>query len=134
MYRSGELGSRVVRKVLVVDDDVEQAEALSMLLQVEGFETATATSGPQALFQVAKMQPDAVILDIGMPGMSGIQVAREMALRGLGASTRLVALTGYGDDTDRLATSQVGFEAHLSKPVDVQALLEALRRPLVEGK
>jgi len=128
-HREGQ--GRPVQTVLVVDDDVAQADALAMLLQLEGFGIEIATSGPQALFRAGKTRPDAIVMDIGMPGMSGIQVARELASRGYQTGVRLIALTGYGDDIDRLATSQAGFEFHLSKPVDVMALLEALRHPLM---
>jgi CheY-like chemotaxis protein len=124
---------RTVRSVLVADDDVGQANALSQLLRIEGFDVSTATSGPQALLLAGRLSPDAIVLDVGMPGMSGIQVAREVLERGYGEGARLIALTGYDDEIDRLATSQAGFHFHLSKPVDVMALLTALRQRLSDS-
>jgi CheY-like chemotaxis protein len=121
------------RRILVVDDNVDGAETLAMLLSLSGYETRTAFDGPSALSAAAEFQPHAVFLDIGLPGMNGYEVAlRLRALAGLKA-TRLIALTGWGTEEDQRKSREAGFDAHLTKPVEPAAVDEVLARFLGVG-
>jgi len=112
------------RRVLIVDDNRDAADSLSLLLQMDGHEVQTAYGGEEALQVIDVFAPDFVLLDIGLPGMSGYEVARR--LRSKGNSAHLVALTGYGQPEDVQRAKDAGFDAHLVKPVDVERVLEAL--------
>jgi signal transduction histidine kinase len=122
------------RRVLVVDDNQDSAESLAALLEVLGHEVHAAHDGRQALELAGRLAPDLVLLDIGMPEMSGHEVARRLrADTGL-RNTVLIALTGYGTDEDRRASREAGFDGHLVKPIDFDALERILamwpaRRP-----
>ena len=118
-------------RVLIVDDNVDSAEMLGLLLPTWGYETATAYSGPDAIERVATFHPAVVLLDIGLPGMNGYEVAQRLRENAANAGVALVALTGYGQEEDRRRTRDAGFAAHLTKPVDLdtlQALLASLCR------
>jgi signal transduction histidine kinase/ActR/RegA family two-component response regulator/putative methionine-R-sulfoxide reductase with GAF domain len=119
-------------RVLVVDDNVDGALTLAEILQAWGLEASVAHSGQDALKAFGAQRPTTVLLDIGMPGMDGYEVARR--LRALSPPTpgrlRLVALTGYGQDEDRRRARDAGFDHHFTKPVD----LEVLRKLLTSGK
>jgi signal transduction histidine kinase len=115
-------------RVLIVDDNADSAESLAMLLAVRGHEVRTAPDGPAALDAAEEFRPEAVILDIGLPGMDGYEVARRLRGRGL-ANAFLVAVTGYGADEDRLRAEEAGFDAHLVKPADPDTLERLLARP-----
>jgi CheY-like chemotaxis protein len=110
--------------VLVVDDSVDSAESLGLIVSLWGHEVRLAHDGPAAIEEARAFRPDLVLLDLGMPGMSGYDVARQ--LRDLADTRRavLVAQTGWGQDDDR-RTKEAGFDHHLVKPIDPQAL-EAL--------
>jgi two-component system CheB/CheR fusion protein len=109
-------------RVLVVDDNADSAESMAMLLQISGFQTLTAFDGAGALTAAADYQPDLVLLDLGLPKMSGFEVASRLrAIPGL-EQVVLIAMTGYGQDEDRRRTIEAGFAAHLVKPVDPTAL------------
>jgi PAS domain S-box-containing protein len=112
------------KKILVVDDNRDCAESLAALLRMDGHETATAFDGQEALVAVRLLAPEVILLDIGLPGINGYQVADR--LRELGSPARLVALTGYGQPEDRERAQQVGFHYHLVKPVDPDALARVL--------
>jgi CheY-like chemotaxis protein len=102
-----------------VDDNADAADSLAMLLQLEGHATLVARSGNEALAAVTQFAPDFVLLDIGLPDISGYEVATRLrALPGLGAMPRLIALTGWSSDEDRRQAAEAGFDAHLVKPVD----------------
>jgi CheY-like chemotaxis protein len=116
------------RRFLVVDDNVDAAASQAQLLRMLGHDAETANSGEEALRKAASLRPDVVLLDLGMPGMDGFAVARELRrMPELGRAT-LVAQTGWGQDEDRRQTAAAGFDAHLAKPVDVEALMETLSR------
>lgn len=119
----------IQRRVLVVDDNRDSARTLTRLLQMLGHEVAHAHDGNQALEQTAAFQPEIVLLDIGLPGMDGYEVARRIRGEGKYAETVLIALTGYGSPEDRQLSQQAGFHAHLVKPVDLEALRQVLARP-----
>ncbi len=109
-------------RVLVVDDNADSAESMAMLLEISGFQTITALDGASALTAAADYQPDLVLLDLGLPKMSGFEVASRLrAIPGL-ERVVLIAMTGYGQDEDRRRTIEAGFAAHLVKPVDPTAL------------
>jgi CheY-like chemotaxis protein len=113
-------------RILVVDDNPDSLETWSMLLPIFGHEVETATDGFTALAKLAKkVEPDAVLLDIGMPGMDGYEVARRARLQPFGSVASLVALTGWGQDEDFERSKAAGMDAHLVKPAD-RARLEAL--------
>ena len=111
------------RSVLVVDDNVDSAMSMAMLLRVVGHEVEVAHDGQGALDQVAKAVPDVVLLDIGLPGMSGLEVARHLRARPDGGRLRLYAMTGYGQEADRERSAAAGFDGHLVKPVQANELL-----------
>jgi signal transduction histidine kinase len=118
------------RRILVVDDNVDAAEALGELLRDYGHEVATAHDGTRALDQARLHRPDIVLLDISMPEMDGYEVAKRIRGElGLGDAI-LVALTGYGEDRHRRLTREAGFDQHVTKPVDVSKLEELLKLPL----
>jgi signal transduction histidine kinase/ActR/RegA family two-component response regulator len=116
------------RRILVVDDNKDAAGSLSLLLQLLGHEVQTAHDGPTAIEMARLRAPEIVLLDIGMPRMNGLEVARRMrqdlALR----NVLLVALTGYGQDQDRHRSQEAGFDVHLVKPVDLENLHSLLER------
>jgi PAS domain S-box-containing protein len=117
------------RRILVIDDSADSAESLGMLLTMMGHQVRTSLDGKEALEVATDFRPEVVMCDIGMPGMSGFELAPR--LRGqLGSEARLIALTGYGSDEDRRRTQAVGFDAHLVKPVDLEALRGILDEPL----
>jgi PAS domain S-box-containing protein len=110
------------RSILIVDDNVDAAESLATLLGLDGHETRVACDGPHALDLVAAHPPDIMLLDIGMPGMDGYEVARRVR-QGKGSSRlTLVALTGWGQERDRQRAAEAGFDHHLTKPVEPLAL------------
>jgi signal transduction histidine kinase/DNA-binding response OmpR family regulator len=114
-------------QVLVVDDNTDAAESLGVLLDIEGHAAHIAHNGAEAL-QVAQSQPlDVVFLDIGLPDMTGYDVARRMRLLPNMQKTLLVALTGWGTQDDRERTREAGFDRHLTKPAELPAVEELLR-------
>jgi signal transduction histidine kinase/DNA-binding response OmpR family regulator len=113
-------------RVLVVDDNRDAAETLQMLLDLLGAQTRIAHAGVAALALFEAEPPDAVLLDIGMPGMDGYQVARALRERHPDWPGALIALTGWGQENDRSKGQAAGFEHHLVKPVDVDALRQLL--------
>lgn len=117
-------------RVLVVDDNIDSAETLGELLPLWGHQTRLAHDGPQAIEAVREFAPDVVLLDIGLPGMDGFEVARRLRAEGV-AVRRLLAMTGYGDEDDRRKAKEAGFDGHLVKPVEpevLQRLLEEVAR------
>ncbi len=114
------------RRILVVDDNVDAAESLALLLQMEGHEVRTMHDGPSALDTAASFRPEVIFLDIGLPRMDGYEVARRLRGQVGLKQTVLVALTGYGQDEDRRRAETAGFNAHLIKPADPAELHELL--------
>jgi CheY-like chemotaxis protein len=110
------------RRILVVDDNQDTAESMALLLRLNGHEVRTAYDGPAALDSARAQPPDVVLCDIGLPGMSGLEVARLLRQDPGLKDVLLLALTGYGKDEDRLRSQEAGFNAHLVKPVDLDAL------------
>lgn len=114
------------RRVLVVDDNIDAAESLAMLLSMDGHVVRTAYDGPAALETAGAFQPEAVVLDIGLPGMNGYEVARRFRAQPGFAKTLLIALTGYGLTEDRRLANDAGINHHLTKPADIAAINELL--------
>jgi CheY-like chemotaxis protein len=118
-------------RVLVVDDNRDAAESLSLVLGFAGYEVLTAFNGMDALAMGSRERPQAALVDIGMPGMSGHEVARRIRLEAWGKHAVLIALTGWGQDQDKQNAIAAGFDVHMTKPVDpgeVEKLLEQLLR------
>ncbi len=113
-------------KILVVDDNRDAADSLAMVLRLCGHETAAAHDGPGALTVAEQFRPEVVLCDLGMPRMTGYEVARRLRETYGPSAPRLVAVTGYTRDDDRRRTEEEGFLAHLIKPVDHDALLRLL--------
>ncbi len=114
------------RRVLVVDDNVDSAESLALLLRLKGHEVEVAYDGHGALKTAGSFHPEVVMLDIGLPGLDGYQVASRLRRRRRTATVLLLALTGYGRDEDQLRSLEAGFDHHLTKPVDPQVLYDLL--------
>ncbi len=124
--------SMPTRRVLVVDDNLAAAITLGkMLTQFWGHEVAMAHDGPAAIEKAIAQRPDVALLDIGLPGLSGYEVAQRLRAMPEFADTLLIALTGYGQDEDRRHSLEAGFDDHLVKPVSVTMLEDVLRRERV---
>ena len=110
------------RRVLVADDNKDAAESLAMLLRLDGHEDEVANDGADAVALFDRMRPDVAILDIGMPGLSGYEVARRIRDRSHGKDVMLIAVTGWGQESDKARASEAGFDHHFTKPVEPAAL------------
>jgi PAS domain S-box-containing protein len=115
-------GGASPERILVVDDNVDAAESLAKLLRLSGHEASTAYTGMAVAGAVAEHRPDVVLLDIGLPGLDGYEVARRLRAAPGGDRLLLIALTGYGQESDRQRSRAAGFDHHLVKPLDVVAL------------
>jgi len=114
------------RRILVVDDNRDSAEALATMLKLLGHDVATAHDGLAAVEGVRTFQPHVALLDIGMPNISGYEAARLIRQQPGGADVFLVALTGWGHDSDKRRSHEAGFDAHLVKPADLAAIEKLL--------
>jgi CheY-like chemotaxis protein len=123
---SGGLGERGQRRVLVVDDNVDAAESIAMLLQVSGFMVRCVYDGVSALSVASVYHPDVIVLDIGLPDISGYEVAKRLRARPDFETTPIVAVTGYGQRSDQLRSQEAGIDFHMTKPVDPDALQAVL--------
>ncbi|HZZ02985.1 CheR family methyltransferase [Paraburkholderia sp.] len=111
------------KRILIIDDNADASEALAMLLANEGHEVETCLDGVSGISAAATFSPDVVLLDIGLPGMDGYEVARTLRESDSSRKTTLVAVTGYGLPSDHLRSAEAGFDHHLTKPVDYEALI-----------
>jgi CheY-like chemotaxis protein len=109
-------------RVLVTDDNRDSADTLAMVLRQSGFDTLVAYDGNTALDLARASNPAAAIIDIGMPGLTGDEVARRMRSQSWGRAMLLIAMTGWGQAQDKERSLAAGFDAHLTKPVDPQEL------------
>ncbi len=114
------------RRILVVDDNRDAAESLSMLLRLFGNETHIANDGLEAVEAAAAFQPDVILMDIGLPKLNGYEATRKIRQQATGKNLVIVALTGWGKDEDRQRSAEAGFDQHLVKPVDHEVLLRLL--------
>jgi PAS domain S-box-containing protein len=119
-------GNRSPLRVLVVDDNPDAADSLGMLLQAMGHDSRVAYDGPEAIETAEQFHPDAVLLDIGLPTLGGHEVAGRLRERPWARGVLLVAVTGWGQDEDRVASEAAGFDHHLVKPVDAARLRQIL--------
>jgi CheY-like chemotaxis protein len=118
-----------MRRILVADDNRDAAETLAMLLRLDGHEVHIANDGLEAVEMFVRVQPEAVILDIGMPGLSGHEVARRIRDQHGDRPVILIAVTGWGQKADKDRAAASGFDHHFTKPVDYAALLEVIDAP-----
>jgi CheY-like chemotaxis protein len=116
--------------ILLVEDNVAAAATMADVLEMWGYEVRVAHSGVTALDGVFAACPDVVLLDIGLPGMDGYEVARRLRATPEMSRALMIALTGYGQDADRERSREAGFDYHLTKPVD----LDELRRIIISGR
>jgi CheY-like chemotaxis protein len=123
--RPSGIGSRV----MVVDDNVELAVGLARLLKLLGHDVKIAHDGTTARESARLFRPEIVLLDIGLPGLDGYQVAAQLRQEGYGRSARLIAITGYGHEEDRARSREAGFDHHLVKPIEFRSLVTLLAEP-----
>jgi PAS domain S-box-containing protein len=116
----------VPRKVMIVDDNIDALEAMALTLEAMGHTVVTAIDGPAAIVRALKAQPDVILLDLSMPAMDGFEIAHRLRAIPELQHVRLVALTGYSQPAARQRTAQAGFDRHLVKPVDLEALSRIL--------
>jgi signal transduction histidine kinase len=119
---------RVKRRILLADDNSDALESLATLLELGGHEVVTASNGALALECAERHRPEVALLDIGMPMLDGYEVARRIRVQPWGQSVTLVALTGWGQDSDRRRSREAGFDSHLVKPLDLDKLTELLEK------
>jgi CheY-like chemotaxis protein len=114
------------RRILLVEDNADAAESMMLLLQARGHEVTVVNDGHDALATARRIAPEVVLLDLGLPGMDGFQLAA--ALRAMPETSRahLIAVSGYGQEKDRARSAQAGFDLHLVKPVDPERLVQAI--------
>jgi PAS domain S-box-containing protein len=112
----------VSKRVLIADDNLDAAESLQLWLQLAGHDVQIAGNGMEALRVAAEFKPDVALLDLGMPGLSGFDVARRIRDSAWGSDMVLVALTGWGQDEDRKQSAEAGFDHHLTKPIAPEAI------------
>jgi signal transduction histidine kinase len=120
--------ARMVRRILIADDNNDALESLATLLQLSGHEVFTATNGGTALQSAERHLPEVALLDIGMPLLDGYEVAKRIRSQPWGQRITLVALTGWGQDSDRRRSREAGFDSHLVKPLDLETLTDLLAR------
>jgi two-component system, OmpR family, response regulator len=124
-------------RIVVADDDPDTVRTLRLLLEQEGHDVKTATDGPAAFYAVRDFGADVLLLDIGMPGMSGFEVAQKLRERYGSAKPMLIAITGRDSAADKSFARSTGFDHHLAKPYEPRqllALIERLARPGAAGK
>jgi signal transduction histidine kinase len=124
------------RRVLVVDDNVDSAESIAAFLRLEGHEVKAVHDGLQALASLKVFDPHVIVLDIGLPGLDGYAVARQLRSRGDSSHMLLIAVTGYGQKEDRQRAAEAGFDYHFVKPADpreIQVAIERGRNPAAEA-
>ena len=119
-------------RVLLVDDNRDAADSTADLLKLSGFEVTVVYRPSDALALLADFKPDVALLDIGLPEMDGYELARRIHASAAGVSCRLIAVTGYGKENDKKLAREAGFDRHLSKPVEPDALLAAIDELLVK--
>ncbi|HEY1091623.1 MAG TPA: response regulator, partial [Burkholderiaceae bacterium] len=117
-------------RVLIVDDNQDGAELMAELLRMSGYEVAAAYDGVDGLAQAERWRPDVIVLDLGMPKLDGYGMCRALRASPWGQGMQVLALSGWGQPSDRLRTQQAGFDQHLVKPVDPDALIAAIAQAL----
>ena len=120
----GDTASRA--RVLVVDDNADAGESMRMLLAVSGHDVRLVSEGARVVASAAEFKPDVIVLDIGLPDMDGYRVAHALRKDARTRGVYIVAVTGYGRDADREKSRAAGIDAHMTKPVDIGALMEKI--------
>jgi len=128
------LPSSPTARVLVVDDNVDAAESTGMILRFSGHDVQVAYSGQSALEMAVEYQPSVILLDIGLPEMDGYEIARRLRQRPQLSKVWLIALTGYGQDSDRQRSQEAGFDYHMVKPIDSEKLEELIAKLMKEPR
>jgi CheY-like chemotaxis protein len=126
MLRSLPDGPRSSARILIVEDDRDTAESMARLLRIFAYTVEVARDGDEAIALAIRQKPDFVLLDIGLPGMDGYQVARNLKQEATCKETIIIAVTGYGQSEDRERSNQAGIDHHLVKPIDHGVLLALL--------
>ena len=116
-------------RILVVDDNRDTAQSMARLLKLLGNEVETAHDGPSAIEVARTLRPEFVLLDIGLPGMDGYEVARRLREEPCCTPAVIIGVSGYGQDEDRRRSREAGFDHHLIKPVDFDKLVPLITRP-----
>ncbi|MGH8217690.1 MAG: response regulator [Steroidobacteraceae bacterium] len=122
---------RAGRRLLIVDDNRDALDSLAALMEMSGHEVHVATDGESALTVAERCRPEVVLLDLGLPKLDGYEVARRLRQSPWGRAAMIIALTGWGQDEDRRRTRECGFDSHMVKPLDLDALLRVLESPEV---
>ena len=117
------------RRIVVADDNVDAAVSLAELLKLSGHDVHIAHDGLAAVKAAETFQPDVIVLDIGMPALNGYEAARRIRSQGANGDVLLIALTGYGQDSDKSRAKEAGFDLHVVKPVDIAKIEEILAMP-----
>jgi PAS domain S-box-containing protein len=126
---------QVSRRILIVDDNRDSAESLALLLEMAGHTTHVAHDGLDAVEMAARIRPDLVLLDLGLPRLNGYDAARRIRALPSGGPVVIVAVTGWGQDSDRQKTVEAGFDVHLVKPVDPDVLIKLIAsHPAAQGR
>ena len=112
--------------ILIVDDNADAVDSLALWLGIQGYKTCLAYDGVTALATSLAVRPDVVVLDLGLPGIDGYEVARRIRHQSAGRAMLLVALTGWGQEGDRRRSREAGFDAHFTKPLDLNMFLKLL--------
>jgi CheY-like chemotaxis protein len=132
--RAGSSSGGNLPRVLIVDDNADAANSLGRLLTLLDYQTLVVHDGPSAIREVEHFAPGVVLLDLGMPGMDGLQTAEQIRALPAARNVSLIAVTGWGQERDRQRTEAAGFIAHLTKPVNTDQLEALLNQLLREHK
>lgn len=124
--KAGSNGNKAARRVLVVDDNADSRELTATLVEISGHESKTASDGGEAIEQANRYQPDAILLDIGLPDMTGYDVCRTIREQDWASEIPIIALSGRDGSEALTESKEAGFDAHLVKPVDPADLLDLL--------
>ena len=116
------------RRILVADDNRDVVESFQIMLRILGHEVQTALDGEEAIEKAEQFRPDVIVLDVGMPMLDGYETASRIRQRPWSRDVVLIAVTGWGNDKDKLKSAEAGFDVHLVKPVDATTILEALEQ------
>ena len=117
------------RRVLVVDDSRDGAESLGMMLELSGHQVALAHDGLEAIERAEQFRPEVILMDVGMPRLNGLEATRRIRQEPWGKTVTIIALTGWGQDDDRVQSREAGCDGHLVKPVVLDELFRILDAP-----
>jgi CheY-like chemotaxis protein len=124
--------SRARKRILIADDNLDILEIFQMMLEIRGHEVVTAVNGFDVLRKADEFHPEVIALDIGMPKLDGFETARQLRQRPWARDVILIAITGWGGENYKRRSAESGFDAHLTKPIDVmdfENLLEGVKQP-----